>query len=124
MLGRLGAIVRDRRGARGVREAAAEIRISPATLSRVEAGKLPDLTTFRKICAWLAIDPSEILELPTITAETAAPAERPMTATFHARAGAELSPHAATDLAALIIAAQKELARRVREGRADVPSWL
>jgi transcriptional regulator with XRE-family HTH domain len=124
MLAKLGIMARERRGAKGVREAAAEIGISPATLSRIEAGKLPDIATFRKLCIWLAIDASDILQLPPTPASQVPPAERPMIATFHARAPAELSPQAAADMAALIIAAQKELARRVKEGRLDVPTWL
>ena len=42
-----------------------EIGVSPATLSQVEAGKLPDLLTFRKICVWLKIDPAELLDIPS-----------------------------------------------------------
>lgn len=53
--------LKEKRGHRGIREIAAEIKISPATLSRVERGNLPDLETFNKICAWLQIDPGEIL---------------------------------------------------------------
>ena len=56
--------VRDQRGAAGVRAAAHEIGVSPATLSRVEAGRLPDLETFAKFCRWLGADPSEFLDLP------------------------------------------------------------
>lgn len=48
-------------GGLGLRVAAKLIGISPATLSRVERGSLPDLETFRKICRWLEIDPGMIL---------------------------------------------------------------
>ena len=61
---RLGALLRERRGGRGIREVAQEIGVSPATLTRIEAGRLPDLLTFRKICAWLRINPAEILGIP------------------------------------------------------------
>ncbi len=37
----------------GVREAAKIIGTSPATLSRCENGKLPDLITYANICFWL-----------------------------------------------------------------------
>ena len=57
----IGPLLRERRGVRGIREVAAEIGISYATLSRVENGKLPDLQTFSKICKWLELDPGEIL---------------------------------------------------------------
>jgi len=46
----LGRLALDRRGDRGIRAVAEEIGISPATLSRVERGKLPDLDTFGKMC--------------------------------------------------------------------------
>ena len=39
-----------------VREAARNIGISPATLSRVENGKPPDIFTFAKICRWADLD--------------------------------------------------------------------
>ena len=61
---RLGALLRERRGGRGIREVAKEIGVSPATLTRIEAGRLPDLLTFRKICAWLKVSPAEILGIP------------------------------------------------------------
>ena len=57
----IGPLVREKRGVRGIREVAAEIGISYATLSRIENGKVPDLETFSKICKWLELDPSEIL---------------------------------------------------------------
>ena len=57
----LGLKIIERRGDRGVREVAKEIGTSPATLSRVERGHLPDLETFGKLCRWLDIDPGEVL---------------------------------------------------------------
>lgn len=59
----LGTIVRGRRALRGLREVAAEIEISPATLMRVESGRTPDVATFGKICRWLDIDPGSFLGL-------------------------------------------------------------
>jgi len=53
--------MREKRGVKGIREVAAEIGISYATLSRVENGKVPDLKTFSKICTWLELDPGEVL---------------------------------------------------------------
>ena len=57
----LGQMVTERRGSRGVRVTAAKIGISPATLSRIENGHLPDLENFQKICRWLKVDPSIVL---------------------------------------------------------------
>jgi transcriptional regulator with XRE-family HTH domain len=57
----LGAIVRERRGQRKLREVAREIGISAATLMRIEAGRVPDVATFGKVCKWLKMDPREFL---------------------------------------------------------------
>lgn len=57
----LGALVREKRKSRKLREVAAEIGISAATLMRVEGGKIPDVVTFGKICHWLKIDPGSFL---------------------------------------------------------------
>ena len=57
----LGRLVREKRGVQGVREAARQADVSPATLSRVETGKTPDLETFKKLCVWLCVDPNELL---------------------------------------------------------------
>src|SRR5438128_6365883 len=112
---RLGALLRERRGGRRLREAAQEIGISPATLSRVEAGKLPDLLTFRKICVWLKIDPAELLDIPSEgDVGVGEPATR-VDAAVHLRADVALSPEAANDLAQLILVAHRELVRRARE---------
>lgn len=53
-----------KRGAIGVRAAARDAGISPATLSRIENGHVPDLETFEKICQWLGADPSQFLTHP------------------------------------------------------------
>lgn len=60
-LGSLGAMVRKKRGDKKLRETADEIGISPATLMRVENGRIPDVTTFGKICKWLKVDPGSFL---------------------------------------------------------------
>lgn len=53
--------IREKRAGKGIREAAKEIGISPATLSRVENEKVPDLDTFSRICAWMGENPSTFL---------------------------------------------------------------
>jgi transcriptional regulator with XRE-family HTH domain len=60
-LASLGAIVRGRRADRKLRETAREIGIGPATLMRVEAGRIPDVGTFGKLCSWLEMDPTEFM---------------------------------------------------------------
>jgi transcriptional regulator with XRE-family HTH domain len=57
----LGVLVREKRKSRKLREVAAEIGISAATLLRVEGGKIPDVATFGKLCNWLRIDPGSFL---------------------------------------------------------------
>lgn len=57
--------VKQKRGGMGIRAAAKEIGISPATLSRIETGKQPDLRSFKLLCEWLNIDPSTALGVRT-----------------------------------------------------------
>ncbi len=122
---RLGALLRERRGGRGIRDVAKEIGVSPATLTRIEAGRLPDLLTFRKICAWLKINPADILGIPTQQgSDNVVVEEAPSQAAVHLRADQALPPTAASDLAQLIVFAHRELARRIREGLADVSTGI
>lgn len=73
----LGRLVRERRedNHQSVRQAALEVGISFATLSRVEDGGQPDLVTFMKLCAWLGRPPStffrSVAERPTDHLESA-----------------------------------------------------
>ena len=62
-LATLGVRVKEKRGARKLRETAREIGISPATLMRIENGRVPDLATFGKVCKWLEVDPRPLLGL-------------------------------------------------------------
>lgn len=50
-------MITRKRGKNGLRNTSEEIGTSPATLSRVENGKIPDVTTFLKICRWLKVSP-------------------------------------------------------------------
>lgn len=98
----LGRKLLEKRAGRGIREVAAEIGVSPATLSRVERGHLPDLETFGKVCKWLGIDPGEVLRVkPSVTT-------RPKVA-VHFRKDRELAPRTARALAELILAAQRAM---------------
>jgi transcriptional regulator with XRE-family HTH domain len=122
---RLGALLRNRRGGRGVRDVAHEIGISPATLTRIEGGRLPDIVTFQKLCAWLKINPAEILGIPVQQSdEDFLAAQAPPEAAVHLRADQALPHAAASDLAQLIVFAHRELARRIREGLADVSTGI
>lgn len=89
------------RAGRG-RSAALEANVSPATLSRVENGNVPDLATFAKICRWLEIDPAQFLGVETRNTE-----ERP--AVVHFRKKKTVSTDTAVSLGVLILAAQDAL---------------
>lgn len=54
----LAPLVLNRRGGMGVRAAAAEIGISPTTLTRIEKGHVPDVGTLEKLSRWLGEEPS------------------------------------------------------------------
>lgn len=113
-LQQIGPLVKDRRGDRGIREVAAEIGISPATLSRVERGKLPDLETFSKLCRWLQIDPAEVLRVKRDPSPRRVSGAGTTSIQAHFRADRNLSPKAASALAELILATQRLLAKEQR----------
>ena len=98
----LAQLVAEKRGKLGIRATAAKIGISPATLSRIENGHLPDLENFRKICRWLEVDPSKILGFNTEIAR------RPV-ASVHFRKERTVQLETASALAEMILAAQRAL---------------
>lgn len=104
-LGQIGTLLRERRGTRGVRDAAQEIGVSPATLSRIENGKQPDLDTFEKLCHWLEMSPLEFLDASG-TNEAPSEPKAPMMATAHLRAKRQITPELAQALGEMIIRAQ------------------
>ncbi len=100
----LGRLVTRKRGKVGIRATAREIGVSPATLSRVENGQLPDLQNFTKLCQWLELDPSSILSLST-------EGHRLPTAAVHFRSRQTMSVETAAALQDLILAAQRMLSK-------------
>ena len=60
-----GRLLAKKRSSRGVRAAALDAGVSPATFSRVENGHMPDLQTFASLCIWLGRDPREFLGMET-----------------------------------------------------------
>ena len=98
----LGSLVSEKRGKVGVRATAAAIGISPATLSRIENGHLPDLENFRKICQWLEIDPATVMGFDTESLN------RPAVA-VHFRKTATMSLETGAALAEMIQAAHSVL---------------
>ena len=57
----IGRAIQEKRDGIGIRAAAKDIGISPATLSRIENGNVPDIDTFKKLCDWLEVDAGEVL---------------------------------------------------------------
>lgn len=101
----LGRMIREKRGEMGVRAAAREIGISPATLSRVENGHLPDIHNFQLICRWLGIDPNHILGF----SERAQKGTDRLTASVHFKKKSEVDPKTAEALGAMIMHAQRAM---------------
>lgn len=107
----LGLKLIEKRGDKGVREIAKEIGTSPATLSRVERGHLPDLETFGKICRWLEVDPGEVLGT-----KNDAPTRPVASIHTHFRKNDAVNPKTAQALADLILKAHAALVLMDEEG--------
>ena len=57
---KLSAMLKSKRGNKGLRAVAQEIGgVSASTLSRIEKGNLPDVDTFIRICKWIELSPQE-----------------------------------------------------------------
>ncbi len=105
----LGLRVKQKRGAMGIREAAKQADVSPATLSRVEAGKQPDLNTFAKICKWLDVDPNTMLGVKKVSPSKNLEFSDATGQVFaHFRAKKTMNPDTTAHLAKLIEAMNKE----------------
>lgn len=105
-LSSLGKMVHERRGDRKLRETAKEITISPATLLRIENGRIPDVATFGKICHWLQIDPGEFLGFD-VKAPHTEDASGPIAISAHFKGGATPDPETANALGKMILFATK-----------------
>ena len=104
----LGRLVSRKRGKVGIRATARAIGLSPATLSRVENGQLPDLANFAKICQWLELDPASVLGFDPENLN------RP-TVAVHFRSGPTMGVDTAAALQDLILAAQQMVADEAGE---------
>jgi len=105
----LGQLLQRKRGSMGVRAAAGEIGISPATLSRIENGRVPDLETLKKVCAWLGVDPATYFGASAKPQTTSAP---DVQVVF--RKDRVVSPKTSQALAKLIQAAYSQFAATVK----------
>lgn len=103
----LARLVADKRGKVGIRATARQIGLSPATLSRVENGRLPDLDNFTRICRWLDVNPADLLGFDP-------QARRLPVAAVHFRSQAALSGATSAALRELIVEAQKTFAEHPR----------
>jgi transcriptional regulator with XRE-family HTH domain len=95
-LSSLGALVRKKRGERKLRETAKEIGIGPATLMRVENGRIPDIETFGKLCNWLGIDPGSFLGFQRDSTIRGADSMNPSPIALSAHFRADQTPEPAT----------------------------
>lgn len=109
----LGTTLKERRKGRGIREVAAEMEISSATLSRIENGKIPDLKTFSKICNWLKMDPSEILGCTGFVETEKSPKHN--TVLVHMRADKDLDKETLQAMTEMILRARGMIAERMGE---------
>lgn len=101
-----GRLVAAKRGSRGVRAAAIDAKVSPATLSRVENGHMPDLKTFAALCNWIDRDPREFLGME-VTGRNQAPHS-----VVHFKKKKTVQVETAKALGELILAAQRALRAR------------
>jgi len=111
---KLAALVRAKRGKRGLRETANEIgRVSVSTLSRIEQGKIPDLGTFLRLCHWLNVSPEQFVpEAVRVDPHEPAPTiSTPDMIVAHLRADRTLDPHTSEALSTMIRLAYKAVAQ-------------
>ena len=96
-------LVKNKRGRKNLREIAKEIgEVSISTISRIEQGKIPDLSTYMKICEWLEVSPEEF-SINISDKEKSHKDE----IFFHLRADRSLSPDVADAITKMIELAYK-----------------
>lgn len=102
---RISALIKAKRRESdlGVRAAAAESKVSAATMSRLERGispNLPDTGTLTKLAQWLGVPLNEILSTNLESKEGGGPqATTPEVVEVHLRADKNLAPETADALA-------------------------
>ena len=103
----LGVLVREKRAHWKLRETAKEIGIGPATLMRVESGRIPDVETFGKICKWLNRDPAEFLGLDVSARKASSKAHSISTVAAHFKADQTPRPETVKALAQMVLMAME-----------------
>jgi transcriptional regulator with XRE-family HTH domain len=96
-------MVRKRRGDKKLRETAADIGISPATLMRIEGGRIPDVATFGKLCQWLEVDPGSFLGFESKEEK----AEEPLLVSAHLKVDQAPKAETVSALARMILMATR-----------------
>lgn len=112
-------MLRQRRGALSIRQAAADAGVSFSTLSRVEAGAHPDLATFVRLCAWLRISPAKFFN--PVTERERTPLEEAVT---HLRADPKLSTEAWSKITSVLTDLYAALAKETPVPKAVVACHL
>lgn len=120
-LANLGTRVKKHRGDKTLREAAKEIGIGPATLMRVETGRVPDVDTFGKLCRWLNVDPGVFLGFtPQQTTRPTSSSSAALVVSAHLRADSTQSPETAQALARMILlATSRQIPKETNETDVD-----
>lgn len=106
----LGRLLRQARLEQGLslRQAAEAADVSFSTLSRVEAGAHPDLTSFLKLTAWLGVGPESFLR-PTPTKQGERSIE---VVAHHLMTDPRLSPEAAQQIVTVVREMYRALAAK------------
>lgn len=107
---KLGQLILRKRGSMGVRAAAQEIGISPATLSRIERGHIADIQTMNKIFGWLGMDPRDYFGFKGADDK---PQESTGGVQIVFKKKKTLKPQTAQALAELIMAAHKSFEKKI-----------
>ncbi len=98
---KLAVEIRKKRENKGLRETAQAIGgISASTLSRVEAGRVPDLASFLRLCQWLGIPADEFTGGTTGASPPSRTTSTPEVIEAHLRADRELPPKTVQALSA------------------------
>lgn len=96
----LASAIKTKRGKKGLRETATEIGdISPATLSRVEQGNLPDVETFIKLCKWLGVSTDAFVKGDKAAKKELSEKEKIV---FQLRSSRELDPDSINAMIAMV----------------------
>ena len=117
----LSALLKLRRDENGlsVRQAAESAGVSFMTLSRVESGSQPDLTTFLKLCSWLQVKPERFFlrgaRRESDTLEEVA---------SHLATDPRLDPEAASKIASVVSDMYEALASKLEPARPPVACHL